>query len=64
MTQASRALDVRRTFCRICEAHCGVLVETDRDGLLTAIVPDRTHPISQGFVCAKGTRFLEGASTA
>ena len=61
MTQALRALDVRRTFCRICEAHCGVLVETDRDGRLAAIVPDRTHPISQGFVCAKGTRFLEVA---
>ena len=57
----TRARDARRTFCRICEAHCGVLVETDRDGLLTAIVPDRTHPISQGFVCAKGTRFLEVA---
>ncbi len=61
MTQARRAPDVRRTFCRICEAHCGVLVETDPDGRLAAIVPDRTHPISQGFVCAKGTRFLEVA---
>ena len=23
--------------------------------------PDRDHPVSQGFVCAKGTRFLEVA---
>ena len=52
----------RRTFCRICEAHCGLRIESDSAGLLTHIRPDSTHPISQGFVCAKGTRFLELAN--
>lgn len=51
-----------KTFCRICEAHCGLLVETDSTGKLTHIRPDREHPISQGFVCAKGTQFLEIAN--
>lgn len=43
------------TFCRICEAACGLTFE---DGKLR---PDRAHPVSRGFVCAKGTRFLEVA---
>ena len=52
----------QKTFCRICEAHCGLLIETDSTGKLTHIRPDREHPISQGFICAKGTQFLEVAN--
>jgi len=52
----------RKTFCRICEAHCGLQIETDLAGVLTHIRPDREHPISQGFICANGTRFLEVAN--
>jgi formate dehydrogenase len=51
----------QKTFCRICEAHCGLLIETDSTGKLRHIRPDREHPISQGFICAKGTQFLEVA---
>ena len=49
------------TYCRICEAACGLLVELDADKKAVQIRPDRDHPISRGFVCAKGTRFLEVA---
>lgn len=48
-----------KTYCRICEAACGLEVE-DRGGELK-IRPDRAHPVSHGFVCAKGTRFAEVA---
>jgi len=44
-----------KTFCRICEAACGLTYE---DGRLR---PDKAHPVSRGFVCAKGTRFTEVA---
>ncbi|MCZ7687330.1 MAG: molybdopterin-dependent oxidoreductase [Sandaracinaceae bacterium] len=47
------------TYCRICEAACGL--EVDTDGERPKIRPDRAHPISKGFVCAKGTRFAEVA---
>jgi formate dehydrogenase len=50
-----------KTFCRVCEAACGLRVERDLDGAPTKLVPDRTHPVSAGFACAKGTRFLEVA---
>ena len=35
------------TFCRICEAHCG-MVATIEDGVVTKLRPDRDHPLSQG----------------
>ncbi len=47
-----------RTFCRICEAVCGLTAETDASGRLT-LAPDRAHPVSQGYVCAKGLAFAE-----
>lgn len=50
-----------KTFCRICEAACGLRVDRDERGEPTRISPDRDHPISAGFACAKGTRFLEVA---
>ncbi len=43
------------TFCRICEAFCG-LVATVKDGRVTEIAPDRDNPHSQGHVCVKGIR--------
>jgi anaerobic selenocysteine-containing dehydrogenase len=41
------------TFCRICEAMCG-LTATVKDGELIQLRPNREHPISRGFACPKG----------
>jgi formate dehydrogenase len=57
-----RAGRSRRTFCRICEAACGLRVDVDATGQPVRLRPDPRHPISRGFVCAKGTRFLEVAN--
>lgn len=50
-----------RTYCRICEAACGLVAQRDHAGELVSLRPDREHPVSRGFVCAKGTRFAEVA---
>jgi anaerobic selenocysteine-containing dehydrogenase len=51
-----------RTYCRICEAACGLVVVPDPvTGEPARLVPDREHPTSRGYACAKGTRFLEVA---
>ncbi|MEM9069493.1 MAG: molybdopterin-dependent oxidoreductase [Myxococcota bacterium] len=42
-----------RTFCRICEAHCGLVVDVE-DEKVRKVAPDRDHPVSQGYVCVKG----------
>src|SRR3954469_16912233 len=41
------------TFCRICEAHCGMLA-TVEDGRVTKLRPDPDHPLSSGYACPKG----------
>nr|WP_281259656.1 molybdopterin-dependent oxidoreductase [Mycolicibacterium palauense] len=46
------------TFCRICEPLCG-MIATVEDGRLTALRPDRDHPLSSGFACQKGIAFAE-----
>ena len=38
-----------------------MLADLDTSGQPVRLRPDRAHPVSQGFVCAKGTQFLEVA---
>jgi anaerobic selenocysteine-containing dehydrogenase len=44
------------TFCRLCEATCGLEVETENNRVVS-IRPDPEHVVSQGFACVKGTRY-------
>jgi anaerobic selenocysteine-containing dehydrogenase len=46
------------TFCRICEASCGLLAEVEGERLLR-IAPDPEHVVSRGFACVKGIRYGE-----
>ncbi|MEZ0342740.1 molybdopterin-dependent oxidoreductase [Mycobacterium sp. pV006] len=48
----------KTTFCRICEPLCG-MIATVEDGKLTALRPDKEHPLSAGFACQKGIAFTE-----
>jgi formate dehydrogenase len=49
---------VHITFCRLCEALCGLAVEV-REGRIVKVGPDRAHPISEGHLCVKGARMLD-----
>ena len=40
------------TFCRICEATCGMRVRV-RENRIVAIEPDREHVTSRGYACIK-----------
>lgn len=44
------------TFCRICEAGCGLLATVEGDRVVR-LDPDKDHVASQGFACVKGLRF-------
>jgi len=50
-------MQTHRTTCKIgaCEPFCGIEVDVD-DGRVVAVRPDRSHPISQGYMCIKGAR--------
>jgi anaerobic selenocysteine-containing dehydrogenase len=42
-----------RSFCRVCTAVCGILVDVDGDDVV-AVHGDRDHPFSHGYTCPKG----------
>lgn len=44
------------TFCRICEASCGLIAEVEGEQVLR-IAPDPDHVLSRGFACIKGVRY-------
>ena len=52
------SVEHKPTFCRICEPLCG-MIATVEDGRLTALRPDKDHPLSAGFACQKGIAFTE-----
>ncbi|MGF1466724.1 MAG: molybdopterin-dependent oxidoreductase [Sandaracinaceae bacterium] len=43
------------TFCRICEALCGLEVDVE-DGAVRAVRPDARHVATEGFSCVKGLK--------
>lgn len=47
--------DTATTFCRICEALCGLEV-TVEGGQVTEIRPDERHVATRGFACVKGLK--------
>jgi anaerobic selenocysteine-containing dehydrogenase len=49
---------VRRTFCRICPALCGLLIEVDGERVLRAR-GDAEHPVTRGYSCPKGRALPE-----
>ena len=48
------------TYCRICEALCGMVAEV-RDGRIVKIRPDPKNPHSRGHICIKGPALAEVA---
>ncbi|MGC4117302.1 MAG: molybdopterin-dependent oxidoreductase [Myxococcales bacterium] len=47
--------ETRTTFCRICEALCGLEVDLE-DGRIVRIRPDERHVATEGFACVKGLK--------
>lgn len=47
--------ETKYTFCRICEALCGLEVKV-KDGEVESISPDKNHVATRGFSCVKGLR--------
>ena len=45
--------ETKFTFCRICEASCGLEVDVDQDQI-TDIRPDKAHEATDGYACIKG----------
>jgi anaerobic selenocysteine-containing dehydrogenase len=46
------------TFCRVCEASCGLVAERENDEIIK-IRPDKSHPVTGGYACPKGILALD-----
>src|SRR5262245_18403028 len=47
--------ETKSTFCRICEALCGLEVDVEGNRVV-AIRPDEQHVATEGFGCMKGLK--------
>lgn len=41
------------SYCRICQAHCGIVVELEGQQVVR-VAGDKDHPVSRGYTCSKG----------
>jgi anaerobic selenocysteine-containing dehydrogenase len=48
----------QQTFCRICEATCGLTATIEADRVVS-LEPDPQHVVSRGYSCIKGLRYHE-----
>ncbi len=54
-----QAHTTKHTFCRICEAACGLTVDLDAQGAVVEIAPNEQHIASTGYACIKGLKAHE-----
>ena len=58
MTRTAKSAESVNTFCRLCEAGCG-MVATVEDGRLVQVRADKDHVVTQGFACRNGLRAVD-----
>lgn len=47
-------VDFKKTYCKICVTHCGIVAEVANDSKILSVKADRDHPITKGYSCPKG----------
>lgn len=58
-------IKTQTTFCRICEAQCGLITQIDTESnKIINVKPDENHVVSKGYACIKGLTFDDFRSTA
>ena len=54
-------VETHRSFCRLCHALCGIEVDVE-DGRVRVVRGDRSHVVSQGYLCVSVERDFEPIS--
>ena len=51
----NQAVEIKRTYCRVCTSICGLAVEVDvANDQILSVKGDFEHPITKGYTCPKG----------
>jgi anaerobic selenocysteine-containing dehydrogenase len=54
MLDQKKAIKEEKTFCRICTAHCGLILSLDNKGRPVSVRADKEDPQTMGYICSKG----------
>ena len=49
----SQPVELKRTYCRICMVHCGLIAEVAGDQIVK-VRGDKENPLTKGYTCPKG----------
>jgi len=52
--QRGTVVEERKSFCRTCTSHCGMIIAVDEHEQIVDVRPDKEDPITKGFACFKG----------
>lgn len=50
---SKQAVELKRTYCRVCMVHCGLIAEVAGDQIIR-VRGDHDHPLTKGYTCPKG----------
>lgn len=50
---ANQPVETRRTYCKVCMVHCGLVAEVAGETVLK-VRGDHDHPLTRGYTCPKG----------
>lgn len=50
---STQPIELKRTYCRVCMVHCGLVAEVAGDRILK-VRGDHDHPLTKGYTCPKG----------
>ncbi len=50
---ATQPIELKRTYCKVCMVHCGIVAEVQGERVLK-VRGDRDHPLTKGYTCPKG----------
>jgi anaerobic selenocysteine-containing dehydrogenase len=64
MANEQATVEERKSFCRLCNTNCGMIVSVDKQEQIVAIRPDRDDSLTKGFACFKGLQAPEAHQAA
>lgn len=50
---------IRKSYCHLCQALCGIKATLDANNLIIKIEPNFDDPISKGYICEKSQKLIE-----
>ena len=57
-------VDERKSYCRLCNTNCGMIISVDAQERVVGIRPDKDDMLTKGFACFKGLQAVDAHDPA